>query len=124
VYPIIDLHHHWIPPHHARDLHRVARPGQTVRELRPGTVGLFHGDSMLFWCNDQISSVDRLIANLDRARIGRAVLSVSNWIEWLDLAMCREVNDAMHELRQRFPDRIITLAHVPIGEPGIPGLCR
>jgi len=58
------------------------------------------------------------MANLDRAGIARAVLSVSNWLEWLDLAMCREVNDAMRELKRRFPERILTLAHVPIGEPG------
>ncbi len=115
---IIDVHHHWMPEHHARDLGRVAQPGQTVREMRPGTTGLFRGDSMLFWCNEQISSVELLIANLNRARITRAVLSVSNWIEWLDVTMCREVNDCMHDLKQRHPDRILTLAHVPIGEPG------
>jgi predicted TIM-barrel fold metal-dependent hydrolase len=114
----IDVHHHWVPPHHARDLERVALPGQSVREMRPGTMGLFRGASMLFWCNEQISSADRLIANLDRCGIERAVISVSNWLEWLDLAMCREVNDAMHELRRRFPDRIVTLAHVPLGEEG------
>ena len=115
---IIDVHHHWVPPHQARDLNRVAQPGQTVRELRPGTTGLFRGKSMLFWCNEQISSADRLIASLDRCGVGKAVISVSNWIEWLDSAMCREVNDAMRELKQRFPDRIVTLAHVPIGEAG------
>src|SRR5450759_4438385 len=48
----------------------------------------------------------------------RTLPTVSNWIEWLDLEMCREVNDAMHELKRRFPERILTLAHVPIGEPG------
>ncbi|HKQ28150.1 MAG TPA: amidohydrolase family protein [Burkholderiales bacterium] len=115
---IIDVHHHWIPPHQAKHLERVALPGQSVRELRPGTMGLFRGKSMLFWCNEQISSVDRLMANLDRCSIEKAVLSVSNWIEWLDLAMCREVNDAMYELKRKFPDRIMTLAHVPIGEEG------
>jgi predicted TIM-barrel fold metal-dependent hydrolase len=118
VHPIIDVHHHWMPPDHALDLQRVAQPGQTVRELRPGTMGLFRGDSMLFWCNEQISSVDRLITNLDRARVSRAVLSVSNWIEWLDEKMCAEVNDAMHAVKRRFPDRVLTLAHVPVGEPG------
>jgi predicted TIM-barrel fold metal-dependent hydrolase len=115
---IIDVHHHWIPPHQANDLAKVALPGQTVREIRPGTTGLFRGNSMLFWCNEQISSVDRLIANLERCGVEKALLSVSNWIEWLDLAMCRELNDAMHELKQRYPDRILTLAHVPIGEEG------
>lgn len=115
---IIDVHHHWIPPHQAKDLAKVVLPGQTVREIRPATMGLFRGNSMLFWCNEQISSVERLIANLERCGIEKAVLSVSNWIEWLDLAMCREVNDAMHELKRRFPDRIVTLAHVPIGEAG------
>ncbi|MFO1363862.1 MAG: amidohydrolase family protein [Burkholderiales bacterium] len=115
---IIDVHHHWMPPHHAQDLQRVVLPGQTVRELKPGTIGLFRGGSMLFWCNEQISSVDRLISNLDRCGIAKAVISVSNWIEWLDLGLCREVNDSMHELRRRFPDRILTLAHVPIGEEG------
>jgi predicted TIM-barrel fold metal-dependent hydrolase len=115
---IIDVHHHWIPPHQAKDLAKVALPGQTVREIRPGTTGLFRGSSMLFWCNQQISSVDRLIGNLERCGVEKAVLSVSNWIEWLDLAMCREVNDAMHELKKRFPERILTLAHVPIGEEG------
>jgi hypothetical protein len=30
---------------------------------------------MLFWCNEQISSVDRLIANLDRCGVEKAVLS-------------------------------------------------
>jgi predicted TIM-barrel fold metal-dependent hydrolase len=115
---IIDVHHHWIPPHQAKDLAKVALPGQTVREIRPGTTGLFRGNSMLFWCNEQISSVDRLIANLERCGVEKALLSVSNWIEWLDLAMCRELNDAMHELKRRYPARILTLAHVPIGEEG------
>jgi len=78
--------------------------------MAPGTTGIFRGDSMLFWCNPQISSADRLIANLERCGIESAVISVSNWIEWLDLAMCREVNDAMLELRRRFPGRILTLA--------------
>ena len=115
---IIDVHHHWVPPHHARNLQKVVLPGQSVREMKPGTTGIFHGPSMLFWCNEQISSVDRLIANLDRCGVEKAVLSVSNWLEWLDLAMCREVNDAMHEIRRRLPDRLLTLAHVPIGEEG------
>ena len=115
---IIDVHHHWIPPHQAKDLQRVARPGQTVRELKPGTMGLFRGPSMLFWCNEQISSVDRMISHLDRYGVEKAVISVSNWLEWLDLGMCREVNDSMRELKRRFPDRILTLAHVPIGEEG------
>ncbi|MCC6474565.1 MAG: amidohydrolase [Burkholderiales bacterium] len=115
---IIDVHHHWMPPHHVRMLGKVARPGQTVRELRPGTPGIFRGDAMLFWCNERIASADRLIEGLDRSGISRAVLNVSNWIEWLDLELCRDVNDAMHALKQRFPDRIVTLAHVPIGEPG------
>ena len=118
MHSIIDVHHHWMPPHHAQNLHRVAQPGQTVRELRAGTMGIFRGDSMLFWCNQQISSVDLLMANLDRTGISCAVISVSNWIEWLDLKMCREVNDAMYELKRRFPERIVTLAHVPIGEAG------
>ena len=115
---IIDVHHHWMPPHHARDLDRVALPGQTVRELRPGTLGLFRGQSMLFWCNEQISSVERMVASLDRCGIEKAVISVSNWIEWLALAMCRELNDAMRELKERLPGRVLTLAHVPIGEDG------
>jgi len=115
---IIDVHHHWVPPHHARNLQKVVLPGQSVREMKPGTTGIFHGPSMLFWMNEQISSVDRLIANLERCGVEKAVLSVSNWLEWLDLAMCREVNDAMHELRRRFPERLLTLAHVPIGEEG------
>src|SRR5207247_10751302 len=113
---VIDVHHHWLPPHHARNLQKVVLPGQSVREMKPGTTGIFRGPSMLFWCNEQISSVDRLIANLDRCGVEKAVLSVSNWLEWLDLAMCREVNDAMHELRRRFPDRLLPLTHVPIGE--------
>jgi predicted TIM-barrel fold metal-dependent hydrolase len=115
---IIDVHHHWLPPEHAKALKRVVRPGQSVREMKPGTTGIFRGQSMLFWVNEQISSVDRLIANLDRCGVEKAVLSVSNWLEWLDLAMCREVNDAMSELKRRFPGRILTLAHVPIGEEG------
>ena len=115
---IIDVHHHWIPPHHAKDLARVALPGQTVRELKPGTMGLFRDKSMLFWCNEQISSVDLLQKNLDRCGIDKAVISVSNWIEWLDLAMCRELNDSMGELKRRMQGRVMTLAHVPIGEDG------
>jgi predicted TIM-barrel fold metal-dependent hydrolase len=115
---IIDVHHHWLPAHQAKDLTRVALPGQTVRELKPGTMGLFRGDSMLFWCNEQISSIDLLAKNLERCGIDKAVVSVSNWIEWLDLAMCREVNDSMQELRRRLPERVMTLAHVPIGEEG------
>lgn len=115
---IIDVHHHWIPPHQAKDLARVVLPGQTVREMAPGTMGIFRGSSMLFWCNEQISSVHRLVDNLDRCGIERAVISASNWIEWLDLAMCRDLNDAMSELRARLPDRVLTLAHIPIGEEG------
>lgn len=115
---IIDVHHHWIPPQHARDLRRVARPGQTVRELTPGTRGLFSGDRILFRCSEQMASVDRLMSDLDHYGIAKAVVSASNWIEWLDLKMCRELNDAMYELKQHFPDRILTLAHVPIGEQG------
>jgi len=115
---IIDVHHHWIPAHQAKGLARVALPGQTVREMRPGTMGIFRGSSMLFWCNPQISSADRLISNLDRCGIDKAVISASNWIEWLDLAMCRELNDSMRELKQRWPGRILTLAHVPVGEEG------
>ena len=115
---IIDVHHHWIPPHHASDLKRVALPGQTVREVRPGLTGIFRGKNMLFWCNEQMSSVERLVENLDRCGIAKAVISVSNWLEWLDLEMCREVNDCMRELKQRLPERVLTLAHVPMGEAG------
>ena len=115
---IIDVHHHWIPPHHAKDLKRVVLPGQTVREVRPGLTGIFSGRNMLFWCNEQISSIDRLRINLDRCGIAKAVISASNWLEWLDLPMCREVNDCMRDLKLALPDRVLTLAHVPMGEPG------
>jgi predicted TIM-barrel fold metal-dependent hydrolase len=115
---IIDVHHHWIPPLQVQTLQMMALPGQSVRELRPGTMGIARGNSILFLYNEKISSVERLIANLDRCGIDKVVLSVANWIEWLDLEMCREVNDAMHELRQRLPERVLTLAHVPIGEEG------
>src|SRR2546428_8920828 len=88
--------------------------------MKPGTTGIFHGPSMLFWCNEQISSVDRLIANLDRCGVEKAVLSVSNWLEWLDPAICRWGNDPMHEIRRRLPHRPPTLPPAPIGAEGAP----
>ena len=92
---VIDVHHHWIPPDLAQ--HLGGDP--------PDRSG-------------RVSSIDRLIADLDRYGIAKAVINVSNHIESLDLGLCRQLNDAMYRLKQRFPDRILTLAHVPIGEPG------
>lgn len=115
---LIDVHHHWLPSGQLARWSAIALPGQSVRELRPGTVGMFRGDSLLFWVNDHMGSEARLIEGLDRCGVDKAVISASNWLEWLDLALCRELNDAMRGLKLRFPGRILTLAHVPLGEDG------
>jgi predicted TIM-barrel fold metal-dependent hydrolase len=50
---------------------------------------------------------------MDKAGIDKAVLSLPCWEEWLDLEMCKKVNDLMAETVKRYPGRYLNLAIVP-----------
>lgn len=64
-----------------------------------------------------LHQLDRHLAVMDYAGVDRVVLSSAEGMRGT-LASCRVVNDHMHEAMQRYPDRVLGMAHTdPLAGP-------
>lgn len=125
--PVIDANMHWLPETLFSDpaLLQVfldAPPRAYGIEASLRTIGAGplreivieqpRGYPVLDYGEGQYAQEGQL-ADMDRAGIGRAVLRLPCWQEWLDLDGCRRVNDGLAAHVARAPDRFSALAVVP-----------
>lgn len=114
---IIDVHHHWMPREHVDNLKRYLRPGETMVP-RNKAWGIIANGRNLFSPSPLYYSMEEQLRDMDIAGIDMSVLSISCWLEWVDLSMSRFINNDMAEVQAKYSERFIGLAHVPIFEEG------
>ena len=84
-------------------------PGKDLRQIiieRP------KGYEVLNYAENQYSAKDQ-VADMQRAKIDKAILRLPCWQEWLDLETCRRINDRLSEHAKRYPGRFYPLAVAP-----------
>lgn len=125
--PVIDANMHWLPENLFADdrlltafLQSVPRqygihaslapvPGKPLRQI---VIEQPKGYEVLNYAEGQYSGAEQ-IADMDQARIDKAILRLPCWQEWLDLEACRTVNDGLARHLKRHPGRFEALAVVP-----------
>ena len=115
--PVIDAHHHWMPEEHYRNPRPLVRAGETVVRKKD-RFAIRREGVQLFGPPAMTADMAAQVAEMDRVGVHQAVLHVGCWLDWIDVPAARFLNDRMAEVVERFPGRIIPLAHVPALEAG------
>ena len=124
---IVDANMHWLPENVFTDerllsafVESVPReygirakiapvPGKSLRQI---IIEQPAGYEVLNYAENQYSAAGQ-IADMDQAKIDRAILRMPCWQEWLGLEACKKVNDGLAQHMRRYPGRFQALAVVP-----------
>lgn len=87
----------------------TAMPGKELRQI---VIEMPKGFEVLNYAENQYSSKDQ-IADMDRAKVDKAVLRLPCWQEWVDLETCKLINNGLAEHTRRNPGRFYALAVAP-----------
>ncbi|NVO14868.1 MAG: amidohydrolase family protein [Rhodoplanes sp.] len=125
--PVIDANMHWLPETLFTDERLLSAfvgsvpreygiragvapvPGKPLRQI---VIEQPPGYEVLNYAENQYSA-DGQIADMDQARIDKAILRLPCWQEWLGLEACKTVNDGLARHVKRNPGRFQALAVVP-----------
>src|SRR2546428_1641458 len=121
---VIDIHAHWYPPEWVAWLEREgegsgARMGRSARgHLTVSTA------SLTVAMQPQYIDVDYRLKAMDKAGVAMHALSLTQpMVFWaapaFALRLCRTFNDACVALHQKYPDRFVGLAMLPMQDPGL-----
>jgi predicted TIM-barrel fold metal-dependent hydrolase len=102
---IVDFQHHYTPP-------ELLEGGGSV-----STVRLDDNGNPNYRLNPLLTDLPAHIRMMDNAGIDIAVLSCGVGFDQPDLAICRLINDRLHQAERDYPGRFIGLAHVPALDP-------
>lgn len=109
---IIDSHHHWIPKEIMENIAKYLKPGE--RAVQDGEhLRILRGDVDLMTLNPRYSDIQLQLKEMDAAGVDIAIISTACWQQWNTMEMASKINDAMAELQEKHPHRIVGLAHVP-----------
>jgi predicted TIM-barrel fold metal-dependent hydrolase len=119
--PVVDAHHHWLPPELVDRLEAYVPEGYRVQRLDDGVCRIYQPDGVqvmtinpAYYCDAEAQ-----LRDMDAVGIDMALLSSSCFPSWMTLKAARLMNDASADLQRRYPDRFVPMAHVPpFGEPG------
>ncbi len=101
----IDFQQHYSPPELLK-----GEPGKV-------TVDLDRDGNPNYLLNPLLADLAAHFRMMDAAGIDAGVLSCGLGFDQPDLALCRQINDRMHEAEKAHPGRFIGLAHVPALKP-------
>jgi len=108
----IDCHHHWIPQEIMEDISKYLKPGE--RAVKDGEhLRVLRGDAELMTLNPLFSDIQQQFKEMDEARVDVAVMSTACLQQWNTMQLAPKINDAIAELQDRYPQRVVGLAHVP-----------
>lgn len=117
---IIDVHHHCMPLDHLENLDQFLGPGDDVRTLttREGKriTRIYRNEMPLITITPLRGDMEQQIKHMDEAKVDLAILSIATWMDFLTMKNCRLVNNRIAEIVEKYPDRFVGMAHVPIGE--------
>ncbi|MBZ5513270.1 MAG: amidohydrolase family protein [Acidobacteriia bacterium] len=124
---VVDANMHWLPETLFSDSALLERfigavpreygihakvMGIPGKELRQIVIEMPKGYEVLNYAENQYSSRDQ-VADMDRARVDKAVLRLPCWQEWVDLETCKLINNGLAEHTKRYPGRFYALAVAP-----------
>jgi predicted TIM-barrel fold metal-dependent hydrolase len=124
---IIDSNMHWLPEDLFKNeslltafVKAVPREYGTVARLVPIPdknlkqiiIEKPKGYVVLNYAENQYSSSEQ-IKDMTDAGIDKAVLRLPCWQEWVDLNVCRQINDLLYQHLKRHPGRFLAMAVVP-----------
>lgn len=102
---IIDFQHHYIPVEFAE--RHGARRGEKVN--------MTEGGKAKFTLHDKVYDLEEQVLDMERSGMDIAVLSCP--VGWdASLEDCQRINDDFAAVQQKYPDRFVGLAHVPVHE--------
>ena len=102
---IVDFHHHYTPPE------------LMERGAGDGSLRLDENGNPIYRFNPLLADLPAHVRMMDKAGIEVAVLSCGSGFDQPSLAICRLINDHMHQVEKDHPGRFIGLAHVPALNP-------
>ncbi|HET6492621.1 MAG TPA: amidohydrolase family protein, partial [Burkholderiales bacterium] len=122
---IIDFQTHHTPP----ELYKG--------DPKEASVRLDENGNPSYFVNPLLTDLAAHVRTMDYAGIDAAVLSCGAGYDQPDVAVCRLINDRLHQAERDHPGRFIALAHVPATKPaeaaaemkrcavelGFPGIC-
>ena len=109
---IIDSHHHWIPPDIIDNISEYLKPGERI--IKEGkSVRVLRGDVDLMTLNPLFGDIQLQLKEMDATGVDMAVISTACFQQWNTREMAPKINDAISELQQKYPHRIVGLAHIP-----------
>jgi predicted TIM-barrel fold metal-dependent hydrolase len=98
---LIDFQHHYTPP-------ELMESGKG-----DGTIRLDENGNPNYRFNPLLADLSAHERMMNKAGIDAAVLSCGSGFDQPNLAICRLINDRMHQAEQDYPGRFIGLAHIP-----------
>ena len=102
---IVDFQHHYTPP-------ELMEHGGGAGALR-----LDKNGNPEYRFNPLLTDLSAHVRMMDRAGIDVAVLSCGSGLDQPNVAICRLINDRLHQAERDHPGRFIGLAHVPALSP-------
>lgn len=98
---IVDFQHHYTPP----ELMERGSDSRTIRLDERGNPN--------YRFNPLLADLPAHVRMMDHAGIDMAVLSCGSGFDQPDIAICRLINDRLHQAERDHPGRFVGLAHVP-----------
>lgn len=116
----IDVHAHIVDRQWVDELTSLL--GLTVQRTADGKVLLRHRGYTVTWVREDMFDVDARLRAMDAKRIERRVLSLTTpnvyaWPPDVQVDIARRLNDALHRLCKKHPDRFSGFASLPLKCP-------
>jgi aminocarboxymuconate-semialdehyde decarboxylase len=113
----IDVHAHIVDRDYVEALTRLR--GLTAERTADGKTLLRRDGFTVAWSRPDMFDISHRLREMDRKRIDRRILSLSTpnvypWGGAEQVAMARQVNDAMARIVRAHPDRFVGLASLPL----------
>ena len=125
---IVDVHAHWLPKEHYVNMQKYVDYNERVEpmEFGPGTIGkrVVRGGIRILGVTERTCDMEAQIKDMKDAGIDKLVIHTDTWQTWISMDTCRFVNDELAREVERYPDRLIGLAHVPPIEEAVGELDR
>src|SRR5262245_33333567 len=121
---VVDVHAHWYPPEWLALMEKEgdANGAKMSRNERGQLVATIPGLSVTF--QDQYTNIKTRLASMDKAGVAMHALSLTQPMAFwapptFGLKLCQTYNDACVALHQKYPDRFVGLAMLPMQEPAL-----
>jgi len=119
----VDIHHHYVPRELLEEAKRTKALGVEVTERSDGQIGISFAGGPPHLLHPNLPEVDQRLGMMEKGKIAMAALQAHTASLGYRLdgqrgeSWCRLYNQGLRDLVQRYPDRFVALASVPLQEP-------